>query len=76
MKILVFLVVFLSGCAPLTDQQRYDRENALIVARDDFAIRQLACRNSGGTMAINGWRAGFKVRHSVSDYKLAQCIRM
>lgn len=76
MKTLVFLVVLLCGCTPLTDQQRFEREDALIVAREEFTVRQLACRNAGGTMAIIGWRTGFRVRHSISDYRLAQCLRM
>ena len=75
MKILVLFVALLSGCAPLTEEQRFEREDALIVAQEEYAVREVACRDAGGVMVISGWSSGMKTRHSVSDYRLAQCIR-
>ena len=52
------------------------REDALILARERYEVRQQACNEAGGTMIIN--TGGQKLRKWVTrhDYKSAVCVRL
>ena len=51
----VIAVVFLLliSCATLREGQQYAREDALILARERYEVRQQACNAAGGAMIIN-----------------------
>lgn len=62
---LVFLIL-LGGCAsvPLTDEERYEREDREILRIEQFYREEKACRDSGGIMVIKRW--GTTARQHVS----------
>ena len=49
--LLIFLL--LVGCAPLTEQQRYEREANLAEAKDKYFMLERACRAAGGYMIVH-----------------------
>ena len=62
-----------SACAGFTDDERYERENRLILAREDYAIRAEQCRKSGGEMKIR--RFSSLREFDYFEYKNARCVR-
>jgi len=62
-----------SACANFTDEQRYERENRLILAREEYAIRAEQCRKSGGAMQIK--RFSPRREFDYFEYKNARCVR-
>ncbi len=75
MKIMVLLLLVLTiNCANISEEdrleRRYERENRLILAREEFERREIGCRRSGGMMTIE--------RHSIEitehEYRMARCV--
>ena len=78
MKSLIILLTYAmmggsTACANLTEEQRYERENRLILAREEFAVRSKSCRESGGAMQIE--RHGTRREFDYFEYKNARCVR-
>ncbi len=74
LTILVF-VLLLCACVPLTEEQRYDREDALLVAQGKFAIDKRACQAVRGVMVFHDYLGSFDTRKlSVWDYRHARCL--
>lgn len=60
------------GCAPLTEQERYERAELLNQAREEYQRREKACENSGGAMQM---RAHTLLDPGYLDYRSARCVR-
>ncbi len=77
--LLASVFVLLASCATLTDEQkqdkRYEREDRFVQAVDQFRLKKIACRNSGGVIAMRKWMASRIPRHSRHDYESATCVR-
>lgn len=74
---IVFLL--LSACVTMTEdervERRYEYENNLILAKEQFERRKLSCRAAGGMIQITRYSAtklgGFRAR----EYQRAQCVK-
>ena len=68
------LVILVNGaCAPLTEQQQFEREDRMNLAIEEFGRKEEACRIAGGTMQFSVpplAKAGYH------DYKTAKCVRL
>ena len=62
------------GCTPLTEEQRYERDNALVVAREAFEVRRTYCQSQGGVMVITRDGAT-QAQYNKWDYSRAVCVR-
>jgi hypothetical protein len=76
LSVIAVVFLLLASCAVLTEEQQYAREDALILARERYEVRQQACNEAGGVMFIN--TGGQKLRKRVTrhDYKSAVCVRL
>ncbi len=76
MNNLKFLVPFLLfGCTTLTEEEQYVREDALILAREVYEVREQACNEVGGAMIINAGGQKLRKRITRQDYRSAICVR-
>ena len=77
--VLSAVVLLHASCVTLTDDERiqsqYDREDKLIVAREDYARRSADCRRNGGAMQITKRSLSRISKPTVHEYKFARCIR-
>jgi hypothetical protein len=74
MRILAILLLLLSGCAPLAENDIYDRQDALLLAQEKYIARQSACADSGGVMFITAATASrIKKAYSKQEYDFARC---
>ena len=75
MKGLIFVFVLLGGCATMTEDQRYDRETASIVAMEEFQAKTKACKQANGYMIVH-LPAATRIKRKVSrfDYVTARCV--
>jgi hypothetical protein len=73
LKLLVPFLLF--GCATLTEEEQHVREDALILAREHYEVREQACNEAGGTMIINAGGQKLRKRITRHDYKFAICVR-
>jgi len=64
------LFLFLCSCASMTEEERFEREDRLIIAREDFYRQKESCRKFGGTMQIRSRTLG---ELTYLDYKTARC---
>ena len=64
--------VFLAACAPLSEQERYERENRLNLAKEEFARLEAACRRAGGSIRMDRTPLS---RNEKADYESARCVR-
>ena len=76
MKILVFLLsVLMINCANTSEEDRlesqHEREDRLILAKEEFERRKVACRMAGGMMQIERRSREFDVH----DYRFARCVK-
>ena len=55
----------------MTEEERFAREDRLNLARDEFALREEACRGVGGAMQVSGTPLA---RNGYHDYKSARCV--
>ena len=73
---LKFLLPFLLfGCTTLTEEEQYAREDALILAREVYEVREQACNEAGGAMIINAGGQKLRKRITRQDYRSAICVR-
>lgn len=73
MKFLVLLL--LCGCATVSEERLYERENRRVLAEEEFYHRKEMCEQAGGRMVVTleTSRLGSK-RYSASEYRRAQCM--
>ncbi len=64
------LFLLLCSCATLTEEERFEREDRLIQARDEFYRQRDSCHRMGGTMQIRARTLG---KYDYLDYKTARC---
>jgi len=57
------------------EEKQYEREDALILARERYEVRLQACNAEGGVMIINAGGQKLRKRFTRHDYKLAECVR-
>ncbi len=57
----------------MTVEKRYEREDRLILAREEFYRQQDYCRHAGGSMQIRLRPVG---KNNYEDYKSASCVRI
>ncbi len=74
----VFVVAFLvlTSCATLSEEQKYARADALVLARENYQAREQACYEVGGAMMINTGGQKLRKRFTRHDYKFAQCVQL
>lgn len=65
-----------SARAVLTEDELYMRADALILARESFEYMRRACSKAGGVMSITRTATNINSRPSLSEYRLARCVRM
>ena len=62
----------LAACAPITEQQLYEREFRLQQAEEDFYAREAYCTKMGGSMEMRTRALG---KADYLDYRTARCVR-
>ena len=62
----------LSGCAPMTEQQKYERAERLNLAKEEFQAREQQCEKRGGVMHM---RTRPLEKPGDLDYRAATCVR-
>ncbi len=75
MKIRALLIfALIISCVNISEEdrleRRYERENRLILAREEFERRKVDCRRSGGMMMID--RHSREIREY--EYRMARCV--
>ncbi len=74
--VVVRLVLFLSfcSCATSTEEARFEREDRLTLAKEQFYRQEKSCSRQGGVMVTK--RADTRLRkYEYSHYKLARCVK-
>jgi hypothetical protein len=67
------MVLITCACAPLTEQQKFEREDRMNLVIEEFGRKEKACRMVGGTMQFSVpplAKAGYH------DYRTAKCVRL
>ena len=57
------------------EEKQYAREDALILARERYEVRLLACNAAGGVMIIHARGTRMKQKFTRDDYLFAKCVR-
>ena len=74
---IVFLL--LSACVTLTEdervERRYEYENNLILAKEEFERRKLSCRAAGGMIQITRYSSTKLGGFRAHEYQRAQCVK-
>jgi len=60
------------GCAPYTEQQRYEHADRLNQARDQYVVNKERCEQFGGSMIMRAQRLEEPGYH---EYRMAKCVR-
>jgi len=58
------------------EEKQYAREDALILARERYEVRQQACNEAGGVMLMNAWGQKHRKRFTRHDYQFAKCVKL
>ena len=69
---LVIVFALSASCATLSDEERYERADKFLQARENFKLQTILCRKAGGTIQMTRLSAMKLARH---DYESATCIR-
>ena len=70
--ILSVLTLSICACAPLTEQEQFEREDRLNLAKEDYQRKDEDCQRAGGAMQMQATPLSKFGRH---DYKTAKCVR-
>lgn len=62
----------LCSCTTMTEEQRFEREDRFLQARETFYRHKQVCHNMGGTMELSLGNMGTP---TYQDYKSARCRR-
>ncbi len=60
------------GCAPLTEDQRFERADRLNIAQEEYSAREQMCVKNGGVMSM---KARPLQKPDYLDYRSATCVR-
>ena len=73
--VLVILIVSLSGCAPMTEQQQYEQDNALVLSREAYEAAALACDRAGGAVSVKRRSSVSRIPRPFTKFELdsAEC---
>ena len=67
-----------ASCATVTPEKsaerEYKRENALVLAREDFVRRSESCTRRGGAMQITKYSSSRIKKYTAHEYKSARCV--
>ena len=68
--------VLLASCATLNDEQKYERADRSVLAADQFRLKQIACRKSGGLIVMQVTAMASKMsRPTRHGFESATCVR-
>ena len=68
----VLLACLAWGCAPLTEQELYERSERLNLAKEEYQAREEQCENRGGVMQMS---LRPLEKPGYLDYRAATCVR-
>ena len=66
------LLVPLAACAPLSENELYERENRMILIKEEYAQKADWCESNGGSMSMQPRTIG---QPDYLDYKTARCLK-
>jgi hypothetical protein len=69
--LIVLLTMLPGGCAPMTEDERLERQDRLNLAIEDYARMEQVCRRAGGAMKMSTTPLG---KFDYHDYKSARCV--
>ena len=75
----IFVVVFLmlTSCASVTEEEKYERQDRLMVAIENYEKKAAACSAMGATMMITARATRIKAyKYTRSDYEFAKCVKL
>jgi hypothetical protein len=65
------LILPLGACAPISEDERYERENRMILVKELYSERSEWCAGNGGAMSMRARTVG---QPDYLDYKTARCV--
>ena len=68
--LIVSVFVLLASCATLSDDQKYERADRYLQARENFELQKISCSKAGGYMQIS-----YRIKPTRHDYRYAKCVR-
>jgi len=75
---ILVLIPLLASCSTLSEDERaekkYDREDKLILAREQFEREKRDCQSSGGSMKLRRYSGSKITKPDIMDYRSARCI--
>ena len=71
--LLAIVLVLLASCATLTEEEKYERDDRFLQARDQFELKRISCIGAGGMIVRR--TLGPSRRYSLHDYETAECVR-
>jgi len=75
MRLIPFLLVLCACSSTLTEEQRYERDNRRVMAKEAYELKRRACEEEGGYMVVVH-RHGVNTREIPADeYHSAYCAR-
>ena len=60
------------GCAPLSEEERFERTERLYLAREEYLVREQKCQSRGGVMQM---RTHTLRKPGDRDDRAATCVR-
>jgi hypothetical protein len=70
----LFLFLSICSCATLTEEARFEREDRLILAKEQFYRQEASCFRQGGVMVAKPATTRLR-KYDYSHYKLARCVK-
>ncbi len=72
--VLLVVAVLMVGCASLTEEARFEREDRLTLAKEQFYRQEEACFRQGGVMEAKPTTTRLR-KYEYGHYKLARCVK-
>ena len=70
-RLSILLLIPLFACAPLSETEKYESENRLVLVKEEYARKAEYCESIGGSMSMSARTIG---QPDYFDYKSAQCM--
>ena len=74
-SIIAVVLFSLASCSTNSEDTRFDREDARILARERFEVKVQNCRRSHGVMIIHAQATRIKKQYIRSEMNFAKCVR-
>ena len=74
-SIIAVVLFSLASCSTNSEDTRFDREDARILARERFEVKVQNCRRSHGVMIIHAQATRIKKQYIRSEMNSAKCVR-